>query len=127
MANYDGELSRELAELLGDGLRSVASYDDGGYTMHQIRDDIDADYSQEQITRAYKQIEIEGMGYEHFEQFFQTGRLECAIYGFEKARMFHFPTDVFTGLFVSVDRDRDMDIETIIDVCKEAIERKAGE
>ena len=70
---------------------------------------------------------IEGIGYEHFEGLFQTGPLECAIYGFEKALMFHFPTGAFTGLFVSVDRDRELDIDTIIDICTKAIRRTAEE
>ena len=123
MANYNGDLVNELMEVVGDGLRSVASYDRGGYTMHQIRNDVDEAYTREELNEAYRRIEIEGMGYSQFEEVMHAGGLDCTIYGFEKALMFHFATDVFTGLFVSVDRQSEMDIDAIISACKSAIRR----
>lgn len=65
------------------------------------------------------------MGYEHLETFFRTGRTECAMYGFEKALMFHFPTSAFTGLFVTVDRENGLDIDRLIEVGSAAIERES--
>jgi hypothetical protein len=91
--------------------------------MHQIRDDVDSEYDKEEIAKIYEQIEIEGIGYDHFEGLFHTGQLDCAIYGFEKALMFHFPTDTFSGLFVSVVLKTDLDIDAVIDECKSAIRR----
>lgn len=125
MIEMPGELVDDLEEDVGDGLRSVAIYDSGEYERLYVRADIDARYSDEERAALYNQIEIEGMGYSHFEGLFHTGELECAIYGFEEALMFQFPGDEFTGLFVTVDRDVTLNPESIIQTCSGVVERIA--
>ena len=120
MIDVQDELVDELQAEVGDALRSVATYDRGDYELLYVRDDIDAAYSDEERAELFKQIEIEGMGYSHFEGLFHTGALESAIYGFEKALMVQFPADEFTGLFVTVDRDVTMNPESIIQTCSGA-------
>lgn len=122
MANLSDSLVDELHEEIDDALRTVASYDRGDYNLLFIRDDVDAEYSKEEIAELFRQVEIEGMGYSHFETLFHTGQLECAIYGFEDAFMFQLPADEFTGVFVTMDRDLTLNPESIIDLCKAAIE-----
>lgn len=112
----------ELRDDIGDGIRTVATCDRGEYDLRFIRDDVDAEYSEEEISRLFQQVEIEGMGYAHFEELFHTGELECAIYGFEGALMFQLPVDEFSGLFVTTDRDIRLNPESVIGICKEAIE-----
>lgn len=113
----------DLEDVVGSGLRSVATYDSGDYERLYVRADIDAEYTDEERVELYKQVEIEGMGYSHLEGLFHTGELECAIYGFEEALMFQFPGDDFAGLFVTVDRDVTLNPESIIQTCSGAVDR----
>lgn len=123
MNDVHDELVDELEGEVGEALRSVATYDRGDYERLHVRSDIEAEYSDEERAELYNQVEIEGMGYSHFEGLFHTGELECAIYGFEKALMFQFPRDEFTGLFVTVDRDVTMNLESMIQTGSAALER----
>lgn len=112
----------ELQTEVGEALRTVATYDSGGYEIHHIRDDVDTEYSEEEIDAIYRQVEIEGMGYDYFEQLFHTGEFGHAVYGFETALMIQLPGGVFTGLFVTVDNDDDVDPDSIVRTCATAID-----
>lgn len=115
MSETPTDLVEDLKDDVGDALRTVAKYEHGDYERLFIRPDIKAQYSDEERAELYNQVEIEGMGYSHFEDLFHTGELESVIYGFEEALMFQFPgEDEFTGLFVTVDRDVVMNPESII-------------
>lgn len=123
MFEVDTGLIDEVEAEVGDALRFVATYQQRSYDLRYIRDDVRADYSDEEITEVLDQLEIEGMGYSHFERLFHSGPMDCAIYGFEAALMFHFPRDDFSGLFVTVDRDVQLNPEALIGICNAAIDR----
>ena len=121
MYTLDADLVDDLGDVVGDGLRTVATYDRGEYELQFIREDVGADYTDSEIANVYEQVEIEGMGYDHFEELFHVGDLECAMYGFESALMFQFPRDSFTGLFITVDRDVTINPDAVISVCTRAM------
>ena len=112
-----------LTDDVGEGLRSVAEYDNNGYELYYIRDDLEETYSAEEIQRVYEQIDVEGLGYYTLQKVFKAGDLECATYTFEDGRMFHLPIGDFSGLFVSIDRSTAIDHDAVIDRCLTAIER----
>jgi len=118
------ELVAEMEAELGDALRPVATYESQSYEMHYFREDVEADYTEAELARLYEPVEIEGMGYEHFQKHFHTGNLECAIYGFEPALMVHFPWDPFAGLFVSIDRDVELNPQGVIDSCPSMVDQE---
>lgn len=105
MIAIDGRLPERLREEVGDALRVIGTYDGSDYEMHYLREDVQAEYRWEEFGETFSQIGIEGMGYSHFQDLFRIGEMNCAIYGFEEAFVFHFPHDDFNGLVVSVDSD----------------------
>ena len=121
MIQLESGLVDDLLEEFGDGLRVVATYENDVYDLHHMREDIQQEYSKAEIDRVFRQISIEGMGYENFQQLFHVGQLECAIYGFERALIFHFPPDPFHGLVVSIDRDVSFNPDRTIDICRSGI------
>lgn len=124
MPNDHDELVAEMEAEVGDALRSVATYENQSYEMHYFREDVETDYTEVELARLYEQVEIEGMGYDHFQELFHTGRLEYAIYGFETALMFHFPTGAFSGLFVAIDRDVELNPQNVIESCTSILDRE---
>jgi hypothetical protein len=121
MIQVEPTLVDDLLDEFGDGLRAVATYEDYEYEVEFMREDVRDDYSREEVDRVFRQVSIEGMGYENFQQLFHVGRLECALYGFEGALIFHFPPDPFHGLVVSIDRDVSFNPDAIIDICQSGI------
>lgn len=121
MIQIEEGLVQTLQGEVGDSLRIVFTYDRSETAVHHIRDDLAEEYTDDELERAFDQLEIEGMGYAHFERLLHVGRMECAIYGFEGALIFQFPNDEFTGLVVSVDRNVELNPESIIGECTAAL------
>ena len=117
MIEIDATLTEKIEAEVGDSLRIIATYDNRDVDVEYIRDDLSAQYSEEEIARVFDQLEIEGMGYTHFEKLFHIGEMDCAIYGFEGALIFHFPQGSFSGLAVSIDRNVELNPESIISKC----------
>lgn len=111
-------LVRKLHDEAGDALRSVTRYDEEEYEFLYLRENVEAIYSAEEFDAIFDDLRLEGWGRESLEDLFRAGELECSIYGFEGAMMFHFVTDDFDGALVTYDRDADVDAMDFLDVCK---------
>lgn len=124
MANDDGgrhsELVETLHEVAGDAVRSVCTYDEENYDLLFMRENVDAIYSTEEIEEIFDDLRLEGWGRERLEGLFNAGGLECSIYGFEDAMMFHFVENGFEGAFVTYDRGADVDVEAFLEACESA-------
>jgi len=123
--DLDPGLVRALRDEVDDALRSVAVYDEEGYEIEYIREDVEGAYSTDEIEEVYDDLVIQGLSREFLEQLFHAGDLQCSMYGFEEATMFHFTGGEYTGLFVSMDRTAGMDLDAIISTCKAAVEAPA--
>lgn len=121
MIQLEAFLVDDLLDQFGRDLRVVATYEDEDYELHFMRDDVREDYSEPEIAKVFDQIAIEGMGYQHFQKLFHVGELRCAMYGFEGATIFHFPTDTFDGLVVAIEQDVEFNPHELIQVCKEGV------
>lgn len=121
MIELEPGLVDDLSEALDDELRVVATYENDEYDLHHMREDIREEYSKTELDRVFRQISIEGMGYENFQELFHVGQMDCALYGFERALIFHFPPDPFHGLVVSIDRDVAFKPDSIIRICEAGI------
>lgn len=107
-----------LQDEAGLALRSVTYYDEESYEMLFLRDDVETIYSSEELDDVFNDLRLEGWGRERLKDLFNAGDLECSIYGFEDAMMFHFVTNDFTGVFLTYDRGATVDVEEFITVCK---------
>lgn len=125
MPDVHDDLVADLHAEVGDALRSVATYDEGGYEFHHLRADVEAAYSEADIQAVYEDLVIQGISREYMEDLFHAGGLRCSIYGFDDAAMFHFIGEGYTGLFVSMDADVELNLDAIISTAKGAIEPAA--
>jgi len=95
----------DLRDHVGESLRSVARYDADGYEVLYLREDVDADYVSEELGEIYDDLVLSGLGTTRVESLFNAGDLECTVYGFEDASVFHVVSGRESGLVVSVDSD----------------------
>lgn len=107
---------------VGDALRAVSSYEGREYDLHLLRDDIRERYSDEEIRNVFDDLALSGMSREYYEKLFHAGQLDCSIYGFEAAAMFHFTVNETEGVFVSFDRDTEINLDAFINDCNAVIE-----
>lgn len=118
-------------ETLADGiqhhtngsLRAIAEYDKRDYTIHYFRDDIESTYTQDEIEAIINELVMGSLGSEHFESLFKAGEFECSMFGFEDAVMFHFLLSSTKGVFITVDRDVKLNLDSFIKTCKTNIPR----
>lgn len=121
MSEPQDELLRVVEERVGDALRSVAAYREKEYELQYLRDDIAESYSEAEINEVFQELVLAGLGRAYLEKIFHAGRVECTAFCFEEATMFHFVTDGYSGRFVSVDRDVEVDLDAFVASCKAAI------
>jgi len=103
-----------------DSVRVIAEYDDAGYDVQYVRDDVEAKM-QTVAEEIHDELVIQGMGREYLEELFQAGNLHCSVHRFDEVTAFHFIEEQFTGLFVSIDSDADIPLATFTDTCRDAL------
>ena len=117
--------SHSLVETLHDeagaALRSVSIYDETSYEMLYLRENVEAIYSKAEIEEIFQDLRLEGWGRDSLEERFNAGSLECSVYGFEEAMMFHFVTDGFGGALVTFDRGQGIETEAFMQACKQEL------
>ena len=109
---------QKLHEEAGDALRSVAKYGEEDYEMLYLRENVDAIYSEDELDKVFDDLRLEGWGRATLQELFNAGPLECSIYGFDEAMMFHFVDDGFKGALVTYDRNAGVETEEFIQACK---------
>ena len=103
-----------------DSVRVIAEYDDAGYDVQYVRDDVEAKM-QTVAEEIHDELVIQGMGREYLEQLFEAGELHCSMHRFDEVTTFHFLDERFTGLFASVDSGADVRLATFADRCRELL------
>jgi hypothetical protein len=114
----DGSVVDALRDEVGTALRSVSVYDEDDYEVRYLREDVETAYSPEQIEVIAREVRLSGLSKEYLDGLFDAGELECSLYGFEEAMMFHFVESDFDGLFVTVDRGVGVEPDALIETCK---------
>ncbi|WP_248897868.1 hypothetical protein [Haloplanus halobius] len=111
------EFVTALREDVDAGLRVVAEYDADGYDAFYVRDDIRPrlpDVAEE----LHEDLVLQGIGRDRLEDLFSAGPLHCSVHRFEELTAFHFTAGEFTGLFVSVDSDAPIPLNSFASTCK---------
>lgn len=111
-------LVRSIYEEVGNALRSVGRHTESGYDLVYIRDDVEAIYSTDEIDEVFDDLKLQALNRDYVEGLFNAGTLECTIFGFESAIMFHFVDEDQTGLWVTVDRSAPITLDSIIASCQ---------
>jgi hypothetical protein len=105
----------ELRAVAGDALRSVARYDRDEVELLYERDDVAR--KPRVIDRIRDELVMQELGREYLEDLFGVGRWNCTMHRFDDAVCVHFADGDFTGTFVSVDADADVDLLAVGDAC----------
>jgi hypothetical protein len=121
MGTRQKELVDLLREEVGDSLRAVGRYDEEGYDVLFIREDVADEFSQEDIEEIHHDMVLKGLGNQHIESLFNDEALECSIYQFEDSVRLHFVNDDYLGYYVSFDYDGDTNPSRIVDECKDLV------
>lgn len=95
-------LVSDLTSVAGEGLRSVAVYDEDGYDFLYLRDGL-GDRASDLASDIHQNLVLEGIGKEYLEELFEAGELHCTLHEFEHMQAYHFVTGQFEGVFVGVD------------------------
>lgn len=88
-------------------LRSVVGYTADGYAIHYIRDDVEAQYTEEEVQTAIEELRLETLEQEHVNRVFETvhGKQQCRVTFFRSAIEMNFIVGEGTGVEVAFDRE----------------------
>lgn len=110
-----GELQSVAADRFGDELRSVASYDEDGFDLRYVRDDVDALYDDRDYARVFRTLRLEAMDRPTQDSLYAHGDLLCTYRVYEDATVIHVATSETQGVLVSVDTGADVDMRATTD------------
>lgn len=105
----------------GDQLRSVVHYDEAGFDILFLRDDVAERYETAEIERVVEDLRLGSFGKAYQEKLYVHGRLRCNVRLFEQAVEMHFPHDNFSGTAVAFDFDALSKLDTLISSCLDNI------
>lgn len=112
------QLVNSLQSLVNGALRSVAYYDEAKYDSLYRRKDIKTGYTPNESQAIIDDLTVQGLSRQYLEGLFNAGALECSMFQFEEALLFHFPESDHTGLFVTIGAGTDIDIDQFVSLCK---------
>lgn len=120
MTRIDGQqLADFLEEKFGDTLRSVVHYGEGRYEFLYVRDDVAAQYTDEEIERIVRDLEMESMGKPVEETRFVHGELACRIHVFDRGVEMNFMSGDGEGVAVGLDGEAFVTHGTFVGRCLE--------
>lgn len=111
------KLVASLRDEVDDALRTVAYYDEAKYDSLYRRSDIEIGYTPDETQAIIDDLTVQGLSRQYLEGLFNAGALECSMFHFEDALMFHFPESDRTGLFVTIDTGTNVNLDRFISIC----------
>lgn len=98
-----------LREDVGDDLRVVAQYDRDGYDVVHHQSELHPRI-EENAADIHRELVLQGIGRDHLERLFEAGPLHCSMHRFEELTAFHFVRSEYTGIFISIDSQANVDL-----------------
>lgn len=98
------------------GLRSIVTYDTGDIEVVYLRDDVAAQYSDDELAKAIDESRLESLHAPLYEHTFskEHGDLQCMIACFENVIEMNFAIDDGVGAAVAIDAEAMDDAHGII-------------
>lgn len=115
------ELLTRLQDACGGSIRAVATYNRDGYTIHYATEEIQSEYSEEDMDVIYDDVILEDVEQPLQEQLFDDmGTVEGKIKIFQDGTVAHFwPTEKKDGVFVSFAADADPGVRSLLRIVQE--------
>lgn len=108
-------LSTYLNERIGDLLRGVAHYQEDGFTVVYLREDIQETRHREEVNKMLQRIRHEGTAEE--EQSFPFGHLHATLRVFDETIFMHFPIENQTGVVVALEPEVARSLNSFVGDC----------
>lgn len=104
-------------------LRSVVGYTPQSYTIHYIRKDVRAQYTEDEIKAAIEELRLETLEQDHMDNVFGAvhGDQQCSIAVFDRAIELNFVLGDGTGVEVAFDREWGTDQLEVIEQIQETL------
>ena len=123
------QLGEELTALIDPdttpALRSIVGYTPETYTIQFIRDDVAAQYNDDDVVAAIDELRLETISHDQTNSVFQGihGEFECRVNVFANAVEYHFVIDDGVGVEIAFDREwlatRNALVEDVIELLSE--------
>lgn len=118
MSETDPDWITSLREQLGEELRVAVEYDESGYVSRYVREDLDEEYSAEELDEIRQELIVLMLGKDRIEEFANVGEFTALTYWMDRAIIYHFPeTESFYGRVVSVEPSAEPMREEIFQAC----------
>lgn len=106
-------------------LRSVVGYTPQSYTIHYIRKDVRAEYTEDEIKAAIEELRLETLEQDHINSVFGAvhGDQQCSITVFKHAIELNFVLDDGTGVEVAFDREWGTNQLEVIERIQETLQK----
>jgi hypothetical protein len=108
-----GDMSRAKTHKLSDYLRdradefvrSVGYYTADDYELVYMREDVAAQYSEEELQAVVDDLRLEGLAAPRQENLYVLGKLNCTVRCFNRGVVMHFPHDRTSGTVAIMEYD----------------------
>lgn len=117
----------DLAEVIhsevGDALRIASVYTETEFDSLYLRDDVESQYTASELESLRREIIVLALGKEKLEEVTHVGRLQRIIYETDDAVTIQVPLDGHTGVFVSLESSKRMQLFEVIEAVQTWIEQ----
>ena len=110
-----------LHETVGEGLRSLVSYDRTGATLHYLRADVRESYTEEELEAIVGDVRLEAVGKSYQEGLYEHGPLSCSVRCFERGVEIQFVQTDTQGTVVAFERGVFSDVNSFVEACRERL------
>ncbi|WP_207587129.1 hypothetical protein [Halomontanus rarus] len=98
-------------------LRSVAHFDGKDRKVLYLEDDIEDQYSEDELEEVFDSLFFESFDRSHQEHMYPHGQLNCIVRCFDEALELHFPHSDTAGTAVALEPEATSDLEGLVDDC----------
>ncbi|GGL35484.1 hypothetical protein GCM10009037_18920 [Halarchaeum grantii] len=120
LVRESSHLTKWLYDRYGDGLRTVLVYDGAVSEYTYLADHVGEQYSDAELERiADEHAFQDSLSNPHYESLFHLGGTEATVTLFEGATLVQVPFDNTTGVVLTVDRARSLDVDALVETARE--------
>ena len=111
------KLSAYLRERADEFVRTVGYYTEDSHEVLYIRDDVAAQYTDEELQAVIDDLRLEGLSTPRQESLYVLGNLNCTVRCFNKGVVMHFPHDQTSGTVAIMEYDAATQLHSFIAGC----------
>ena len=111
------KLSEYLRNRADEFVRSVGYYNADDYELVYLREDVAAQYTEEELQAVVDDLRLEGLAAPQQEDLYVLGKLNCTVRCFNRGVVMHFPHDRTSGTVAIMEYDAATQLHSFIAGC----------